>query len=208
MWIWAVIAAVCRQESVRPQIQAVNADAGTGSYAINPGLRFPFSLASSPSSTSSSVPATFSAWRSLRSVSSWAYSSENILVLSCESGIECSGLFSAVIGPHRGTRGLSSNRKRLSPGIWLGEEVSRLMRNPTAGTDHCLTLRRTSEPVSVPRGILDFSPMQHPGDPLISRARRPDDGLFATHSGISWISLHVAPANTAVIRPDRANNWR
>ena len=98
---------------------------------------------------------------------------ENILVLSCESGIEYSGLFSAVIGPHGGTRGLSSNRKRLSPGIWRGEEVSRLMRNLSAGTDHCLTLRRTSEPVSVPRGILDFSSMQHPGDPSISRARRP-----------------------------------
>jgi hypothetical protein len=59
---------------------------------------------------------------------------------------------------------LSSNRKRLSPGIGLREEVSRLMRILSAGTDHCLTLRRILEPVSMPRGILDFSWLQHPGD--------------------------------------------
>jgi hypothetical protein len=52
------LTAVCRQNFVRQQIQAVKADAGTDPYVINPGLWFPFSLASSPSSTSSSVPAT------------------------------------------------------------------------------------------------------------------------------------------------------
>ena len=83
-------------------------------YAINPGSRFHFSSASSSASAPFSVPATTSALRSLPYVSSWAFSSENILALACESRIECFGFCSAAFGLPGATSLSSSNHKPLS----------------------------------------------------------------------------------------------
>jgi hypothetical protein len=58
-------------------------------------------------------------WRSLPSFSNWVCSSENVLALSCESGIEYSEFCSAVFGPHLATSWLSSNQIPLPPGIEL-----------------------------------------------------------------------------------------
>jgi hypothetical protein len=52
-------------------------------------------------------------------VSSWAYSSENVLALACESTIEYFGFCSAGFGLHGATTWSSSNQKPLSPGIAL-----------------------------------------------------------------------------------------
>jgi hypothetical protein len=42
------------------------------------------------------------------------------------------------------------------------------------GTDQCLLVPRIPELVSIRRDVLDFSPIQFPGNPSISRARRPE----------------------------------
>src|SRR4029434_6327281 len=101
----------------RQEIQAINAGAGTGLYAINPVPGFHFS--SSAASALSSVLATTLPLRFLPSVSSCVYSSENSLILGCESRIEYSGLSSAAFGLHGATSWLSSNQKPWSPGIAL-----------------------------------------------------------------------------------------